>query len=989
MNFKKIIALISAAAISAGILVAPTMAEDTVFSYDFTAFSSANGYAKDSLNTTLAGYEGLTGVINELASDSKAYIKLSGGDTTSSYIDFNATSTFTLSFTSSHSNMSKGTLVTNTTTGEMYTTSSKEQALVIPNLPAGSYRVSGTPAGDYYDVLKGTTTSISKNHAYISTMTITYGEYVAPTTAPTADPNATPAPTPTPGPTTDPSIPSALTIIDYEPWLESAYVAWTNTREVDKYNVYVKKAADTEYTKIDDELVRRYDTYYRADALGLAEGEYTMKVAAVIAGVESDIKETGVMQVKAHNRDGFAHDPKSPNGTASGGYNDDGTPKSDAIILYVDKTNVNTITADVIIDGKGKIETKVGLAEIMAGRQKGYDKTPLIIRYIGHIPASAVADLNSAGYIQVKGCYNVTMEGVGEDTILEGWSFLMREANNVEIRNFGIKSFKDDGLSLDTDNTNVWVHNNDIFYGNNKGGDQEKGDGSCDVKGNSTYVTISYNHFWDSGKCSLCGMHQDSVDFYVTYHHNWFDHSDSRHPRIRKGSIHIYNNYFDGNAKYGVGVTTGSSAFVEANYFRNCLHPMLSSLQGTDALVDGTFSGETGGIIKAYNNAIYGGNPIINAKDNATTFDAYFADTRDEQVPSTYKTLSGGTTYNNFDTAAAMYEYTPDVPANVPAVVEKYSGRCGNDFEFEFNDEVDDAIYDINTELESKVKAYTSEVKATYVSGGTYPATAPGATVAPEKTAEPTLDPNATIAPTAEPTPTPIPTNTPEPTPTPTPSPTPDPNATPAPTLAPSSTVTVVGEGIKWIANDFTTGTYSATIFHNGLDVGATAESGVEVTENKTTIGTTAYTKRIKIGGKGNTVTGARCLIFTPDVDCDLVIDCASSNKDTAREVIVEQHSAKQTVSVLSGMSYTITGLKANEPVYIYSLSGGWYVYGLALTPKAEPEVVKIEATYDENGRLSGVVTSKIKQSEAGDTVNNGTAKVFYWNSISSMQPIK
>ena len=80
---------------------------------------------------------------------------------------------------------------------------------------------------------------------------------------------------------------------------------------------------------------------------------------------------------------------------------------------------------------------------------------------------------------------------------------------------------------------------------------RKKGDGSVDVKGKSTYVTVSYNHFFDSGKCSLCGMHQDSNtgEFFVTYHHNWFDHSDSRHPRIRVGTIHIYNNYFDGKRK--------------------------------------------------------------------------------------------------------------------------------------------------------------------------------------------------------------------------------------------------------------------------------------------------------------------------------------------------------------------------------------------------------------------------------------------------------
>ena len=141
---------------------------------------------------------------------------------------------------------------------------------------------------------------------------------------------------------------------------------------------------------------------------------------------------------------------------------------------------------------------------------------------------------------------NITIEGVGEDAAVQGFGFLVRNSGNVEFRNFAVMAFMDDGISLDTKNCNIWVHNMDIFYGSTGGdSDQAKGDGSVDIKGASTNVTVSYVHFWDSGKCSLCGM-SDSAEFLVTYHHNWFDHSDSRHPRIRVASVHIYNNYFDG-----------------------------------------------------------------------------------------------------------------------------------------------------------------------------------------------------------------------------------------------------------------------------------------------------------------------------------------------------------------------------------------------------------------------------------------------------------
>ena len=118
-------------------------------------------------------------------------------------------------------------------------------------------------------------------------------------------------------------------------------------------------------------------------------------------------------------------------------------------------------------------------------------------------------------------------------------------------------------------------------------------------------------------------MKSEKETNYVTYHHNWYDHSDSRHPRIRTCSVHSYNNYFDGNAKYGIGVTMGASAFAENNYFRNCKNPMMSSGQGTDALGEGTFSGETGGIIKACGNYIEGASSYIPYSQDSTSFDAY------------------------------------------------------------------------------------------------------------------------------------------------------------------------------------------------------------------------------------------------------------------------------------------------------------------------------------------------------------------------------
>ena len=511
-----------------------------------------------------------------------------------------------------------------------------------------------------------------------------------------------------------------IQVTEAKGWLESAYVKFGKLDGAKGYHVYVKGGPYSEYTKIDHQLVRNYGTYGRADVVGLKAGSYQLKVVAVNGSgqeVPATASETGALEVKNYNREGFAH--KGVSGV--GAYNDDGTLKEGAKVLYVTKNNFNTCTLEVIKDNKGNKETYTGLGEIFQAKQKGYDATPLSVRIIGEIStkdaASAQLKSDEQG-LQLKGNsetteMNVTLEGIGDDATFNGFGMTFYNGTKVEMRNIGLVNFNDDGVQL-KGTQHAWIHHMDFFYGNaGSAADQKKGDGSLDVKDNSRYCTFAYNHFWDSGKTSLCGMKSETGPNYICYHHNWFDHSDSRHPRVRTMTVHVWNNYYDGVSKIGVGAVKGANIFVESNYFRNSKNPMLISEQGTDGR-DGFADDHDGGMIKAYGNVLTGksATTFVSHKQHATEFDAYVADSRDEKVPDTYKSVVGAYTYNNFDTDnGLMYSYTPDAAEDVPDVVAGYygAGRMNHgDLQWTFNNSVDDAKDAVDDALKSAVTNYAT-----------------------------------------------------------------------------------------------------------------------------------------------------------------------------------------------------------------------------------------------------------------------------------------
>lgn len=524
-------------------------------------------------------------------------------------------------------------------------------------------------------------------------------------------------------------------------YAEGMYATWGAVSGASGYNVYV------DGTQIDSELIRQYSGYMRADAVGLKAGSHTIKVVPIIGGSPDTSKAAeATASVYAHDRSGFAFS----NGKAMGAYNGDGTLKSGAVVVYVTNATKDSVSANI-----GGTTAK-GFQNIIAAAKSS--SSPVCIRVIGNITDPSTLDKGDLLIDKTK-C-GITIQGIGSDATLNGFGIRVKGSSDVEICNLGLMncdSSEGDAVGLQQDNDHVWVHNNDFFYGDpGSDADQVKGDGALDTK-KSQYVTHSYNHFWDCGKTHLNGNGDTTLN-YITYHHNWYDHSDSRHPLVRVSSaVHCYNNYYDGIAKYGMIARLGSSVFAESNYFKDTNNPILISQQGTDIADGDPIASDAGGMIKSYGNIYDNTEKPVTHADSATDFDCYEASAASEAVPSSYKTKKGGTSYSNFDTSSSMYSYTADSAADVPSIVMAKAGRVdGGDFDWDFSDPSEDRNYDVISGLNSALDSYKDSIVA--IGSGfkddvsNPPTTTPAATNPPSSPSTTTKAPSQTTPAQTNPT---------------------------------------------------------------------------------------------------------------------------------------------------------------------------------------------------------------------------------------------
>ncbi|MBI5474894.1 MAG: hypothetical protein HY961_21340, partial [Ignavibacteriae bacterium] len=258
---------------------------------------------------------------------------------------------------------------------------------------------------------------------------------------------------------------------------------------------------------------------------------------------------------------------------------------------------------------------------------------PLTIYVIGALTAgSGVTDM-----LDVKDTYDISIIGVGTDAVCDGFGFKIVRAKNIVVRNIKFINSPDDGINIQADDasntgSHIWIDH--CSFTNHY-------DGALDVTHGAEYVTLSWNHFYGHDKTCLMG-HSDSqssdTQLKVTYHHNYFDSTGQRHPRVRYGKAHVYNNYYRKNGIYGVSSNLEADVLVEANYFFNVPIPVETSRDGSPP----------GDLVERYN---------------------FFAGT----------TGAPGTRGTAFE-ASSFYSYSLDSASTIPAMLSSYAGSGKYDF---------------------------------------------------------------------------------------------------------------------------------------------------------------------------------------------------------------------------------------------------------------------------------------------------------------------
>jgi pectate lyase len=185
--------------------------------------------------------------------------------------------------------------------------------------------------------------------------------------------------------------------------------------------------------------------------------------------------------------------------------------------------------------------------------------------------------LSGSGTIEITA--RKTIRGVGAGSGVSGTTLNIEDMQpaNVIIQNLNIRGVRG-GDAIQIENaTHIWVDHNTLSSTIESNPDVY--DGMLDITHGADYITVSWNSFRDHWKNSLVGHSdgnagEDVGHLRVTYHHNWFDRTFERNPRVRFGeTVHVFNNYYsninNNTSSYAIASVMNAGLLVEGNVFEN------------------------------------------------------------------------------------------------------------------------------------------------------------------------------------------------------------------------------------------------------------------------------------------------------------------------------------------------------------------------------------------------------------------------------------
>ena len=610
----------------------------------------------------------------------------------------------------------------------------------------------------------------------------------------------------------------------------------------------------------------------------MAEGTYNV----TITNTKNNKTITKAIYASSHDRSGYAH---FDNTEGVGAYNDNGSLKTGAIVVYVNDSNKNTVTA------KFGSKTYTGLGAILSGAKNS--SVPVCIRILGAVKtaqwnykshgkgntsardenldstfSSVTFSSNKLNYdaivsaginsmsndinngitilnglttnvlldgedydsyynmLDISSASNITIEGVGTNATIYQWGFNFKQCNNIEVRNLTFDRYTEDAVAFEGNKNNISQYGN--YWVHNC---------TFNIGVNNWDVCKEADKYDGDGSTDIKYCRGVTVS-YTTYNQTHKTMLIGGNDEAKQYNITLHHNYFN-NCSSRLPLVRQANIHIYNNYYYKTTDVCSSVRANAAAFMENNYYDEaknpfmlvikneyTGTSIKSFGN--YFNNCSISKNSSTDTY------SNDDNVSLRTSTVSGSCNPTgtqeliNFDTNSTLFYY--DSTNKISKVENMLSATSVKDYCIK----------------------YSGVLKANYVSE------------------------NQPV----------------QPEPGDTPSDSGDNNQTPEnPTL----------ETEYIVFNNFSTGSVSSDLTIDGIKLISNGKS-VTVTEKSLTVANKEITKYIKLGGGGKYDVG--CINFDIKADANITVyyECTNS---TSRYAALFDNNDNKTVATTDANSST------------------------------------------------------------------------------------